>query len=379
MKELRPAEVSPPGRLLKREIEARGWQQADLAAIIDRTPTVVNEIITGKRGITPATARALGDALGTGAEFWLNREASYRLSLLRGDDSVSRRAMLYEKAPVRELIIRQWIEDSPSIDVLEQRVLDFLGIDSVEQEIDFAHAARKSTSYDDPPSPAQYAWLRRSFQLAKATGAGPFVHKNLDRMIDQLRLLMESPEEVRHVPRFLSDFGVRFLVVQALPNTKIDGATFWLNNSPVIVLSLRLDRVDYFWHTLMHEVAHVWYRDGLHEEPRLDESVVADKTRLTIVWPDEEARANEFAANSIIPRDEIDAWIKRTRPLYSAVGVEGFAKRIKVHAGLVVGQLQYRGEISFANLRRMLVPVRSFLTTSGALTDGFGQALAVAS
>ena len=73
MKELRPAEVSPPGRLLQREIDERGWLQADLAHILGRSPTVVNDLIKGKRGITPETARGLADALGTSAQFWLNR------------------------------------------------------------------------------------------------------------------------------------------------------------------------------------------------------------------------------------------------------------------------------------------------------------------
>jgi HTH-type transcriptional regulator/antitoxin HigA len=208
--------------------------------------------------------------------------------------------------------------------------------------------------------------------------ARPFSRSNLTRLIEQLRLLMESPEEVRHAPRILADFGIKLLLIEHLAHTKIDGATFWLNGSPVIVLSLRYDRIDSFWHTLMHEVAHVWYADGVDEDrPMLDTEIVADKSPLSIIKPDYEARADEFATNAIIPTNEMEDFIRRVRPLYSAVRVQGFAKRMKVHAGLVVGQLQHRGEISYANLRRMLTPVRRFATASG-LTDGWGQALPIA-
>ncbi|HVR07846.1 MAG TPA: XRE family transcriptional regulator, partial [Thermoanaerobaculia bacterium] len=59
------------------------------------------------------------------------------------------------------------------------------------------------------------------------------------------------------------------------------------------------------------------------------------------------------------------------RPLYYKEKIRGFASRIGVHPGLVVGQLQHRGEISFAHNREMLAKVRNAVTRS-ALTDGWG-------
>ena len=54
------------------------WTQADLAAILHLTLPAVNEIIAGKKAITPQVARSLGEAFGTGTEFWLNLESAYR-------------------------------------------------------------------------------------------------------------------------------------------------------------------------------------------------------------------------------------------------------------------------------------------------------------
>jgi len=63
-----PAEVFPPGEFIRDELEERGWIQADLAKIMGRPLPAVNEIILGKRSITPETAVALGSAFDTNAE-----------------------------------------------------------------------------------------------------------------------------------------------------------------------------------------------------------------------------------------------------------------------------------------------------------------------
>src|SRR5258708_40362687 len=80
------AEVFPPGEVLKEELEARGWTQLDLGEILGRPPRVVNEIIAGKRGITPETAKGLADAFGTSPQFWMNLESAWQLSRVREQD-----------------------------------------------------------------------------------------------------------------------------------------------------------------------------------------------------------------------------------------------------------------------------------------------------
>src|SRR5206468_4146612 len=105
-----------------------------------------------KKTISPELAKALGAAFETSAQVWMNLESSYRLFQTQStnDDVVARKARLYERAPVKELIKRQWIEPSENIAVLEKRVSAFM------EEI--PHAARKSTAYGDV-TPAQQAWL----------------------------------------------------------------------------------------------------------------------------------------------------------------------------------------------------------------------------
>ena len=88
-------EVFPPGEFLREELEARNWTQTELAEIIGRPVRLINEIIAGKKAITPETAIQLGESLGTGADVWMNLESQYQLSKVRGaDDLIARRAGL---------------------------------------------------------------------------------------------------------------------------------------------------------------------------------------------------------------------------------------------------------------------------------------------
>ena len=53
---LKPVCLPSPGRILLRELEARGWSQRDLAAIMGRPYQAINQIIRGVKRITPESA-----------------------------------------------------------------------------------------------------------------------------------------------------------------------------------------------------------------------------------------------------------------------------------------------------------------------------------
>src|SRR5436190_9330889 len=103
-----PAEVFPPGEFIREELEARNWTQGDLAQIMGRPDRLISELITGKKQITPETARGLAQAFGDNDPlYWMNLDSAYRLSKSApGDDAVTRRAKLYSRFPVREITKR---------------------------------------------------------------------------------------------------------------------------------------------------------------------------------------------------------------------------------------------------------------------------------
>jgi HTH-type transcriptional regulator / antitoxin HigA len=364
-----PAEVFPPGELLRDELEARGWTQTEFAEIIGRPPRVVNELIAGKRGVTPETARELAAALGTSAQLWMNLESAYQLSKVGPvTDRIAREAALRERFPVREMTKRGWIRASGLYEEVERQVLAYFRIESVEEAIRFPHAARRD--YGNELTTMQWAWLFRVQQLASALKVPTYSEQKLRAAIPELERLMMDPEEIRHVPRILSECGVRFIIVESIPGSKIQGVCFWINQktSPVIGLSLKSDQIDRFWFDLWHEIEHVLRGDG-RDEPVLDDF---DETESS--HTESEEAANKAAANHCVPSDQMRNFILRHSPLFSEKNMLGFSKLMKRHPGIVVGQIQKRTN-RWDLFKRHQIKIRHILTQV-ALTDGYNRAVA---
>jgi addiction module HigA family antidote len=82
---LPPHRVSThPGQVLLKEfLEPLGLTQVKLAKAIDIPQNRVNELIRGKRGITPETALLLAGYFENSAEFWMNLQTAYDLTRVR--------------------------------------------------------------------------------------------------------------------------------------------------------------------------------------------------------------------------------------------------------------------------------------------------------
>ena len=82
---------SHPGEILKEEFLApAGITQSALARHIGIPLQRVNEIIRGKRGVTPETAWLLSQALGTTPQFWMNLQDTFELTSKRPGRSIER-------------------------------------------------------------------------------------------------------------------------------------------------------------------------------------------------------------------------------------------------------------------------------------------------
>ena len=367
-----PAEPFPPGEYLKDELDARGWTHEDLASVLGMSRRQVINLLQGKSGITPDTAHALAEAFGQDARTWINLQISYELAVAaQKERGIKRRASIFSKVPVREIRRRVWIPDVDDTAELDCAVCELLGIGSIEEEVCVPVAARKSTSYEMDTN-AQKAWYCRARQIAEHVAAAKYTDTNLAAGLPDLLALSAYPEDARHVPKVLADIGIRLVIVQHLKKTKIDGVALWLDReSPVIAMSLRYDRIDNFWFTLMHELAHVVHRDT---SPVVDVDLTATVGAAEL--PDVEHRANDEAAHRLVPADKLDSFIHRAGPMYYEARIVQFAQARRRHPGIIVGQLQHRGELGWQQFRKLLAKVREELIGS-AMTDGWGNTLAL--
>lgn len=357
-----------PGEYIREELEKRDWTQADLAFVLNRPLPTINQILNGKHAILPEMAMALAQAFGTSPETWMQREAAHRLAQAKPlTPDVERRSRMYDLVPVKDLVKRGWLSDSKDIEHLSREVCTFLEIPTLNHEPSVNAVMRMTESHNVALSPAQRAWCCRVRQLAEQLPSIEFDPIRLDECFESLRRLAAFPQEATKVSETLHQFGIRFVVVEDLPGTKIDGTTMWIGDFPVIGMTLRFDRNDNFWFTLFHELSHVRHRDDFSIDVDLG---TVDSVQLH-VKPAFERRADKEAADSLIPEAELESFIRRCGPLYSKDDIVRFANRIKIHPGIIVGQLHAR-DMPYRSHRSFLVPVRKFVIGT-AVVDGYDR------
>jgi HTH-type transcriptional regulator/antitoxin HigA len=367
------AEKTHPGIQLNEELEKRGWNQSDLIFVLGCHPKTVNAIINGRQGISPAMSKALGDALGISANYFADLQKVFDLaSATDPDPSVSLRARMQQNYPIREMIKRGWLQDGDA-ESLGGELASFFEVQDTSEIPYLAHAAKKTT-YEMKDIPGvQLAWLFRVKQIAKSIAVPAYSERKLRDAVERMRDLRIAPEEARHVPGIFAECGVRLVIVEALPGSKIDGVCFWLDgNAPVIGLSMRFDRIDNFWFVLRHEIEHVLRGHGrCAPEGMMDAELQGAGAGTGETVPEEERVANAAAADFCVPADKMESFILRKHPFFYEKDVLAFSKINNVHPALPIGQIQRRLE-RYDYLKKYQTKIRQFVLP-GAIVDGWGQ------
>lgn len=349
--------VPTPGEIIRDELDARGWVQKDLAEITDRPLQAINEIINAKKEITIETAIELGAAFGTSADFWLNLEKDYRLWIEKQEneaietDSIKRRSRIYSLAPIRKIQKRGWIKKTQNIRKLEQELCDFFNIDDIFSEPELSLANFRLSIDRGAEEIAVRSWLRRVEQVSTKIEVDEFSLNHFDHIVDELLDFTYFAEDVNQIPDILRRYGIRFLILEHLPKTYIDGATFIFNKRPTIALTLRYDRIDSLWFTLFHELAHIKFGHEGHVDDLSKPDALSEMDQI----------ANQWAKEKLIDKKKFEGFITENKPHYSKKAVQDFAIENRRHPGIIVGQLQHRKEIGYSTMRTYLEKVKEHL------------------
>ena len=313
---------SRPGHRIEHLLDIRGWSQYDLAEVMGRPVQMVNQIVAGTKSITLATARGLEAAFGSEngtAQQWLLWQLEYQISVESAQScdcsEVARRAKLHSLVPLREMVKRGWVSKCDSVDATEHEVAMFFGASSIENIIPPEFCARARVRV-----PAQNVWAQKAWQMAaELPHLAKYSKKKLHSSLTTLRKCFGDPAKVVDALELIANAGVRLVFVQHLSKTRIDGAAFWLKRKtqPVIALSMRFGRIDYFSFTLLHELCHI-----LEEHDAvLDTEILAASGEL----PEQEHAANRWAAETLIPSQLMNEFLQATKGSPSRVAIERFA------------------------------------------------------
>lgn len=179
-------------------------------------------------------------------------------------------------------------------------------------------------------------WISQCRIMAKAAMASsedvPAFQSISTERLAQIARYSADTKNLLKLPSLLLQDGIVFVIAKALPGMKVDGAAFLLEDErPVVALSLRHDRLDNFWFTLMHELAHVSLHYDRLKTPIIDD---LDQAPVDLI----EKQADRLGTNSLINRSD---W-RGNDALYSATNenVVAVAKALKIHPAIVAGRIR---------------------------------------
>lgn len=341
-----PDTAIPPGATVKEMLDSLCMTQEDLAERMGKRPNQINDIIKGKRPVSVDTAIAFERVLGLPADFWLNLEKNYRLTLarLRQAEGMQRDIeWMRETIPVSELIKRDVVPNVRDGKKRLQAVLSFFGVPSVEawksywqSPIVNAAAFRRSDKQAKHVG-RMAAWLRFGELEAKGKTCGNFNKQAFKTALHDIRrATTKAPGEFFPMLERLADCGVLVSMVKEIPGAGISGATRWTGrNKAYIQLTLLHKTDDQFWFTFFHEAGHIL----LHGKDDLFLEGLANLSNSVQAKEDE---ASLFAADFLIPPNEA----AKLPSIRDKASVVAFAKRLGIAPGIVAGRLQHEGYIT---------------------------------
>lgn len=341
-----------PGEVLKDELDTRGVKQKDFAATIGMPASVLNDIVNGKRSVTPDIAILLEAALGKDAGSWLRLQAERDLEVARMKEDLLRKQ--------KDIETWQAIQDCCNVKFLEKylpeglgktiqdkiaTVLSFFGVKNAEalreafvRDVNPAFFRKSEKLINNPIN--LFTWKQIAYdKSAKLDRPKRFSPDALDELTEGLKtIFFENEDTIHRIQDLMREYGIRFIQLDNEKGTHIDGFSFWRGANPSIALTLRYQKIDILAFTLMHEVCHVFRHLNAH-----------DKSKSCITLPDmkeglEEQEADAFANSQLIPAKDWQFFKERNSgvsPYEMGPRLRNFATEHQIHPAIVLGRFQH--------------------------------------
>lgn len=328
---LAPSRLPDPVEAIRFRMEQQGLTQRDLVPFIG-SRSKVSETLSGKRPLTLSMIRALHRGLGIPAESLLQEHTT---------DALDPSHIEWDRFPVREMVARGWVKGLSTVEPYEpedvmRRFMRPLGVKHAIPALYKKAKVRAGRALDRY---ALVAWtLRIVIRSAEKRMHVRYKPGTVtDALMREVAQLSWSARGPLLAEEFLERHGIALIIEPHLSRTRLDGAAILPEvHRPVIGLTIRHDRVDNFWHCLMHELAHVALHlrtagDGFYDD--LDTEDLDDQR---------EREADDMAREALVPSV---MWNESpARSLRSPEAAQHLAEKLRIHPAIVAGRMRYEAK-----------------------------------
>jgi len=346
---LYPIDLPDPIEAIKFRMEQAGLKQKDLIPFIG-SRSKVSEILSHQRPLSITMIRKLHEGLGIPADVLLKEPGAQIVPAAAGIE--------WDRFPLTEMFKRNWFQDFHGT-VAEAKkqscelLTNWAGVFGFEVP-QLALLRQHVRAGSDADNYALTAWRIRVSLLAMEQKVPKYqkgtVTQDFVRDLVRLSYLDDGPLLAQE---FLLKNGIHFVVESHLKRTHLDGAAIKLpDGSPLVAVTLRHDRLDNFWFTLSHELAHIALHFDGEETAFFDD---LDQTGLDLF----ESDADHWASDALIPPESWQAAHLGKRPTIQAV--HNFATSLRITPAIPAGRIRketgnyqlYDGLIGRNKVRRL--------------------------
>lgn len=338
------------GEVIKDELSYRDMKQSELSELTGIQKPILNDVIKGKRSLTPEMALLIGNALGISARYLMDIQTQYELDCAKKNEKVVLQSKMLEiwnvlKEQVSIPFFRKVhivrgniIEDVErifkvfSVDNLD----DFFGLKAKEMELSYFRKSNKVTT-----NPVDiFSWKYYCYYLSRndKTALCTFCKEaNTDALIGELNhVFRENQDTVNKTQKILNRYGIRFLVVSKVGQVPVDGMSFWIGDSPTIVVTERIASIDNFAFTTFHEVGHIYKHLAPNGIAMIN--LIGDRKGI------EESEADDFALEAILPNAEWKRFLSKNRnvvPYKITPYIKEEADKFNINPQLLFGRYKH--------------------------------------
>lgn len=352
--------LSKPGDTILETLEHLNMSQAELASRMGKTPSKINDLISGKEPITLNTAFQLEKVLRIDAQFWLNREMLYRekLSRIEQAETLEEYEGWLRTQPIKELKQFGYLKSEKVGAEMVEECLKFYGVvspmqwESIYINQFVSSRFRKSEKHAKTLGGLS-AWLRIGEIEMRKLELRPYNKDLFRKKLTEIKsLVRQHPENFASLlQEYCLEAGVALIYTMCIPKAPISGVARWIGDNPLIQLTDRYKSNDQFWFSFFHEAGHILLhgkKDVFVED--LDEYESDEK---------KEIEANNFASKSLLPVDIS----KEMSNNITEKEIRQIARKYNTHAAIVLGRLQKLDKVPyhFGNSLRLKVVLDDFV------------------